>query len=183
MADDRQLVARALDGDLRAFEELVLKHQNGIRAYLAARTDDPHEADDLAQQVFVTAYNKLDTFDPDRPLGAWLRGIALNFWRNHSRKARAELVGGADELDQVMALASDEDFDRTESMLDALRCCVDKLGDHNRQLIRWRYEDGVAVSEITERLKRKHSAVTMMLHRVRKQLKTCVETELRTARD
>jgi len=86
--DEIQQVRAAQQGDLNALAALVTRHQQAVRACLAARLDDPHEAEDLVQEVFVTAFRKLGEFDPERPLAPWLRSIAMNLLRNHWRKFR-----------------------------------------------------------------------------------------------
>src|SRR4051812_31335152 len=58
------------------FMELFLRHQDDLRAFLGAMVRDPHARADLFQDVALTLWNRIDTYDPDRPFGAWARGIA-----------------------------------------------------------------------------------------------------------
>src|SRR6185369_1636266 len=89
-SSEGDLVRAARQGSWPAFAELVRRHQDAVRACLAVRMDLPHEAEDLAQEAFVTAFRKLDDFDVDRPFGPWVRSIAFNLLRNHWRKFRVE---------------------------------------------------------------------------------------------
>jgi RNA polymerase sigma factor (sigma-70 family) len=62
--------------------------------------------------------------------------------------------------------------------LEALRECLTKLTKRARQVVHWRYTKGMSIAQLCERLHQKHSAVTMLLHRLRGQLGTCMNREL-----
>src|SRR6187200_501389 len=93
-ATESDLVSEAQHGSWVAFSELVRRHQAAVRACLTVRLEQPHEAEDLAQEAFVTAFRKLGEFDPERPFGPWVRSIAFNLLRNHWRKFRVTSNGG-----------------------------------------------------------------------------------------
>jgi len=70
------LVGQAQAGSPRAFSQLVETHQQPVRAFLRRLTGNWAEADDLAQETFVTAWERLAYFDRNRDLRLWLFGIA-----------------------------------------------------------------------------------------------------------
>jgi RNA polymerase sigma-70 factor (ECF subfamily) len=86
---DASLVARVLAGDDRhAFAELVRRHQSAVRGLLRRLTaGDAALADDLAQQVFVTAWRKLGSWRGQASLSTWLHRIAFNAWASRARAA------------------------------------------------------------------------------------------------
>jgi len=88
-APDTELVARVLAGDdRRAFAELVGRHQSAVRGLLRRLTaGDAALADDLAQQVFVTAWRKLGSWRGGARLSTWLHRIAWNAWASQARRA------------------------------------------------------------------------------------------------
>ncbi len=94
---DADLIARVLSGeDRHAFSELVRRHQSPVRAFLTRMTrGDTHRADDLSQETFLKAWQKLNTFRGDARFSTWLFGIAFNEFRNAGR-ARNEIA--ADDL-------------------------------------------------------------------------------------
>ena len=100
--DDLPLVESARAGCLASFGKLVSRYQGQIRGYLVLRMDVAHEAEDIAQDVFLVAHAKLAEFDLSMPLGPWLRGIALNLLRNHQRKRRPFAIGGDAELARLV---------------------------------------------------------------------------------
>jgi RNA polymerase sigma-70 factor len=172
------LVRKTLAGDRRAFGELVTGHQAEVRAYLAVRLRNVHDVDDLAQEVFLVAYSRLDRFDASRPLGPWLRGIAEKLWLNHIRKRRPAPVGLGEQLENLVTnrIVQRLSEQPPSAIVAALHTCLESLTEKARQLVTWRYEEGLDIAEIRDRLKSKHSAVTMALFRVRRQLVRCIRS-------
>lgn len=172
-----EIVAQVLAGNVDAFGALVERHQLPVRAFMAARLADRHEAEDLAQEVFVIAYQKLAEYDPSRPLGAWLRGIAANVLRNHLRRRHETAPGELEGILEARAAQIEEDRGGAPLVL-ALRQCLEGLAPHARELVERRYAHGQSLADLGRALAKQHSALTMALHRIRQQLKDCVERRL-----
>lgn len=181
-ADVESRLLRAAQGrDLAAFATLVQKHHAGVRAFLAVRSSSSHDAEDLAQEVFVTAFRKLDECDPSRPLGPWLRGIAMNLLANHRRKFRALPIGLNEELQELLDAELAQRFETggEGTALEALRDCLESLEGPSRRLLNARYTDCMSLEDLAHQLQRKVSAVSMQLHRLRVVLGDCIEAKLR----
>jgi RNA polymerase sigma-70 factor (ECF subfamily) len=88
MTDDNTLVRRALEGDRKAFEMIVLKYQQPLVNYLARMTGERETALDFAQDVFVKAYSSLRSFRPSFKFSTWLFKIASNHLIDHWRKKK-----------------------------------------------------------------------------------------------
>lgn len=71
-----------------AFSQLVAVHQAGLIAFLRRLCTNPSEAEDVAQETFLTAWRVLSNFDPDRSFRAWLFGIG---WRKCRESRRGFL--------------------------------------------------------------------------------------------
>ena len=176
---ESDLVVAAREGDWEAYAELIRRHQSAVRTCLAVRLDQPHEAEDLAQEAFVTAFRKLNEFDADRPFGPWVRSIAFNLLRNHWRKFRAIAMGGDEELAALVEQRVSVRSIRHEGReLGALRECVEQLDHSSRALVERRYAEDATVRQIAAEQGRKYSAVTMQLHRLRQLLAACVQGKL-----
>jgi RNA polymerase sigma-70 factor, ECF subfamily len=179
-ADDQYWIARARNGDTSAFSELVMRHQWTIRAFLLARLSRKEEAEDLAQETFVTAWRKLAGFDHSRPFVPWLRGIALNLLRNHLRKFKEAPIGGDEALQALL----DQQLDRWDEAagegprMSALAECLTRVDGPARELLTARYVEGHSLQELCARTGRKHSAITMQLHRLRQLLADCVDRKM-----
>ncbi len=163
-----------------AFEEIVRANQAWVRGYFRARLWDWASADDLAQDVFVTAYLKMRDFRGDSSVESWLRGIAHNHLRNFIRKHREAAIGGSGELQAMIeegggAWWADAGM---PARVDALAECLRRLPDHARALLERRYVVGRSVREIADDTGKGYSALTMQLHRLREMLASCITREL-----
>jgi RNA polymerase sigma-70 factor (ECF subfamily) len=103
---DADLIARVLSReDQHAFGELVRRYQSPVRAFLARMTrGDAHLADDLAQETFLKAWQKLQTYRGGANFSTWLFGIAVNEFRM-ARRRRKELA--LEDVDES-SVASEE---------------------------------------------------------------------------
>ncbi len=86
MTDD-DLVARAREGNTAAFGELVLRHQAAVYRAALAATGSTADADDVAQEAFLLAYRRLNTFRGTASFKTWLLTIAWNQASNRRRAA------------------------------------------------------------------------------------------------
>lgn len=102
---DAALVERVVrDGDTRAFELLVRRHQGLVRAQLRRLLGrDAAMADDLAQDTFVIAWRKLQQFRGDARFGTWLYRIAYSCFLQHLRGERGQPTQQPVELDLAEA--------------------------------------------------------------------------------
>ncbi len=177
--DEKTLILAAREGDLTAFSELVRRYQARVRAALAVRMNGSPDAEDLAQEAFVTAYRRLADFDVAREFGPWVGAIAFNLLKNYWRKHRAEPVGGSEELELLLnrqlELRGQEPDE--PARLQALRVCLGKLSDEMKLLVRKHYHYGLSVAELTREAGVKHSVMTMRLHRLRDQLRRCISEQ------
>lgn len=85
--EETELIQRAVRGDAAAWEPLMLAHQEPVFRLAYLFLGDPDDADDVAQETFLRAWNHLKRFDSTRPLRPWLLSIAANLARNRHRSA------------------------------------------------------------------------------------------------
>ena len=156
-------------------------NQAWVRGYFRSRLSDWSAADDLAQDVFVTAYLKIRHFRGDSNVESWLRGIAHNHLRNFIRKHREAAVGGSGELQAMIEAGSGEWMAETKmpARIDALAECLRRMPDQAKALLEERYVTGRSVREIADDSGKGYSALTMQLHRLREMLAECITRELR----
>jgi RNA polymerase sigma-70 factor, ECF subfamily len=96
-ADDAALLARAKDGDLDAFEEIVRRHEHRVRGVLFRLLDDERDVEEATQDCFVQAWRNLHRFRGDAALFTWLYRIAVNEALARMRRKRVALA----ELDEA----------------------------------------------------------------------------------
>jgi RNA polymerase sigma-70 factor (ECF subfamily) len=148
-AEDHQLVARVLSAqDSAAFGELVRRHQSQVRNFLRKLSGDMTLADDLAQDCFMHAWDKLQTFSGRGSFIGWLLKVAYTTFLQSKRKSKRyveilEEVGHATEIDgRHQSVQSDEvsDLDRLLAV----------LTEEERAVMVMSYACGLSHREISE---------------------------------
>lgn len=106
-AADEFLIYRAVtDHDTRAFDELVQRHQSRVRGWLRHLAGDAALADDLAQETFLKAWQKLATYRSSGSFEGWLLRIARNEFLQSKRKSSRE-AGHRDRLKSELKIDGD----------------------------------------------------------------------------
>lgn len=171
-ASDESLAAQAVAlADTAAFEHLMRRHQQRI-FYLHSRfTRDPARAEDLCQETFLRAWQKLDSFEGRGAFAGWLTRLAYNVFLQHRRRHHHERF--VDSLDQPGAPAGDEALSVTDSAgdgpdLERLLAAVDT--DEQRLLI-LSYAGGLSAAEIGEMLGRSPGTVKSQIHRAKQKIR------------
>jgi RNA polymerase sigma-70 factor (ECF subfamily) len=164
------------------FIQQVQEHQGRLRASIRALGVRAEAVDDIAQDVFVLAWQKLAEFVPG-DFGAWVVQIARRVVANERRKeSRHSRILAGDVTDLLLRLNTDaqglpDPLVRAEE-LGALQNCVEGLPPQGHQLIQWRYFDQLSPGAIASRLGRPSNYVRQCLLRLRRSLLQCVEKRL-----
>ena len=149
--DDAALAARAAAGDREAFGALVLRHQAAARRVCRAVTLDDHDADDAAQDAFLSALDRIETYDRSRPFGPWLMRIATNAAIDLLRR---RAVRRTEALDEALAGSSDSparDAERSE-LKDRVRAALAELPERQRIAVTLFDLEGYPHAEIAKTL-------------------------------
>jgi RNA polymerase sigma-70 factor (ECF subfamily) len=97
MSDDEKLwITRARQGDDQAFAQLVEAYQRPVFNLCYRMLGDPAQAEDAAQETFIRAYTRLDSYDPTRKFSSWLLAIASHYCIDRLRRQRFGLVSWDD---------------------------------------------------------------------------------------
>ena len=165
----------------QAFRRFVEEHQAPLRGFVRMLGVHADSVDDLAQETFMIAFRELESFDENRDFGKWLRGIALNLVRNETRRnARRGRILEEEVTEHLLAIMepgfAEQYFE--EADFHALRDCLEELPQKSRQLISGRYTDEWTAAILGDKFDMSATAVRLALMRIRKQLKSCIETRL-----
>jgi RNA polymerase sigma-70 factor, ECF subfamily len=161
-AEDADLVRTAQGGDQSAFAQLYERYARVIHGLFLARVPGA-DVDDLVQDVFLTAWNRLSALREPAAFGGWLTMIARNRATDFHRRA-ADVVELPDDL-----AAHDATAERTEALrlLDIVR----SLPDAYRETLVLRLVEGMTGPEIAERTGLTAASVRVNLHRGMKLLR------------
>jgi RNA polymerase sigma-70 factor (ECF subfamily) len=176
--DEERLIERLRQRDEGAFNQLVRLHQAAVFRQLLRVIGDPAEAEDLAQEVFVTVFKAIDTFRGDSRLATWIHRIAQNHARNrlkyhgrHKRRGDAPLDETTEESVAVPETGSR--LPRPDHALEAqqaevhIRLAITQLDPEQRTLIVLRDLENMTYEEIQEQTGLPSGTVKSRLHRAR----------------
>ncbi|QDT03350.1 ECF RNA polymerase sigma factor SigW [Rubripirellula lacrimiformis] len=179
MAEESQLIDRALDGDRDAFTELVQVNQDRLFASMLQVTGSPDEAEEVVQEAFIRAFMKLDTFQRNSQFFTWLYRIAFNSALSRRRRKRARV--SLDQCRENSGLeitdsgdAVDEPMLRRERVA-MVRQAMKTLTDEHRSILVLREMDENTYEDIAEILEISIGTVRSRLSRARNQLKLSLE--------
>lgn len=178
-ADLDRLVLHAQGGDHEAFVALVEATEHDLRVLVSCYATSLAMVDEVMQGTYVTAFEKLTTYEARGTLKAWLGGIARNLIRRELDTRRRSQALDGEVLDQVLAQAVHERIEHEDDAvptreLATLRRCLDQLAPEARRLIDERYVADKPVNEIARLLQRSANWVAVSLFRVRKTLHLCL---------
>jgi len=148
VSDERLLVKRAQKGDVKAFEALYRAHINHVYGLCLRMTARRSEAEDCAQEAFIQAWSKIDSFRSDSAIGTWLHRIAVNVVLGRIRAARRE----EERMQAVAAVAEDRPIEPDSSKLEDLAKAIDTLPDGARHVFVLTAVFGYSHSETSEML-------------------------------
>jgi RNA polymerase sigma-70 factor len=157
--------------------QVLLKERRRITAFAAAVVRDVHAADDIFQQVVLTAIEGRPRFRDADHLLAWSLRSARHRAVDQVRGRRARPLPD-DVLDLLEGHWSDPAGAAWSDRGEALTGCLGRLGPGARELLQLRYADGLSAAAIAGRLARSAAAVYQSLSRIHRSLRRCVEQEL-----
>jgi RNA polymerase sigma-70 factor (ECF subfamily) len=109
MSADTDLISRAAGGDASAFQALVERHRAMVYRVAYQFAGNHHDAEDIAQEVFIKVYRSLDRFRHDAQLTSWMYRIVMNACIDHQRRHRMSTsAAGGDEAEYRMLNALEE---------------------------------------------------------------------------
>jgi RNA polymerase sigma-70 factor, ECF subfamily len=176
---DEELLLQARtapEGDLRAFEKLVLLYQRRVVANCRYITRDPNNAEDLAQEVLVKAYFGLRSFEGRSSFSGWLQRIKINHCLNHLKKQAGRSYVGieepeVEEFNQLQVTVTAEHMAETISDRQLTSLVLDAMSSTLRIPLVLCDMDGLSYEEVAKSLGISLSAAKMRIKRAREEFR------------
>lgn len=171
--EEMALISDILDSKPSRFDELVRAHQDGLFRFLLGMLRNHHDAEEVTQETFLSAYKHLGRFEGRSSFGTWLRRIAHNLAIDRQRRKRL----GKQHVDQVVENdVVDVSGDPSEQVLAGesrtlVWKCIETLATEHRQILLMREIHGMDYSEIAGELGLPIGTVRSRLHRARCELR------------
>ena len=187
--DDFQLVARAQNGELAAYDTLVTRHRGRIFAMIRNMIHSEADAWDLSQEVFIKAWNALPRFEAKARFSTWLYRIAHNVVYDWTRRRKIESVGELnDEIFERERIDSaslttpsggttpDESMSRGELRV-KIEAALGKLSPEHREAVLLKDVQGLSYKEIADVMACSLGTVMSRLFYARQKLQTLLKDE------
>jgi RNA polymerase sigma-70 factor (ECF subfamily) len=167
---DTDLIARAASGDAAAFQALVERHRSMVYRVAYQFAGNHHDAEDIAQDVFIKVYRSLDRFRYDAQLTSWLYRIVMNACIDHRRRQAPAGWAPFSADAELKMLNTPQDGPGPEDTAyglqvgEVLEAEIARLPPGQRLVFTMRHHEGLKLSEIAEALGLAEGTVKRQLH-------------------
>src|ERR1017187_3982247 len=189
LVDEESLVRQARHGDLEAYDELGRRHQERIYATIYHMTANHEDANDLAQESFIKAYQALKSFKGGSSFYTWLYRIAVNKTINFLKQRKNRMHMSLNDLDfntennpDLVALISDKTPRREaglKELSEKLNAALLKLSEPHRLVVVLHDVQGLSHEEVAEVMECNIGTVRSRLFYARQQLQSLLTDYLK----
>jgi RNA polymerase sigma-70 factor, ECF subfamily len=177
---EHSLLRRLRDRDERAFRELVAEHRDRVFNITYRMLGNRHEAEDVAQEVFIAVFKQIDSFRGDSKFSTWLYRIAVNHTKNRIKYLARRHDRDRDELDETttsgdsgngaigspLPAAPDRALEGAQ-MEKLVHAAIEELDEDQRVVVVLRDVEDLSIEEICEITGLADGTVKSRLHRAR----------------
>ena len=143
---DNSIVERYLAGDMTAFDELMIRYERQIYRVCYRFVNNRDDAMDLAQEVFIKAFEHLPNFRRESSMKTWLYRIAMNHCINHVKKNAREFVQITENVGSMSASVHSEMEEREKR--EQFRLLVKRLPPKQKAILEMRIHEQLSYEEI-----------------------------------
>ncbi len=175
------LVRSAQSGDRDAFGELFERYRPIIVALAMRRVRNPDEAEELAQDVFIQAMQKINRLRVPEAFGGWLRQIVHRMAINRTTRNRTALACDPEMFEATcLAIGAPDEFAQQREEAKAIRDGIDRLCDLDQATLRAFYLQSKSLIEMSDESGAPIGTIKRRLHVARKRLAKQMDDQLAT---
>ncbi|MBL8099209.1 MAG: sigma-70 family RNA polymerase sigma factor [Anaerolineales bacterium] len=175
--DEATLIRRAAHGEAAAWEPLMQAHQQAVFRLCYLLLGDPDDAEDVAQETFLRAWNHLKRFDSTRPLRPWLLSIASNLASNRRRSAGRYFSALQRAFQNEIPQTNLEEKNLQSNDANELWKAVQSLNFQDQQIIYLRFFLDLSVNETAQVLEIAEGTVKSRLNRAIEKLRKIIQQD------
>lgn len=171
--DDIQYIEAVKNGNISAFSYLVEKYRNMVYSLALKLMKRPEEAEEMAQDTFIKAYQKIDTYEGKSKFSTWLYSITYNGCISELRKRRIEFASIDDRVMSDQDEMKMYDYYRETKKEDQekyLNLALSKLPEDDQVLVTLYYYEGQSMDDISLITGLTVSNIKVKIHRARKRM-------------
>jgi RNA polymerase sigma-70 factor (ECF subfamily) len=169
-ADERELVERAQRGDGAAYDTLVRRHLARATAIACRLLGNIEDAEDLVQEAFVRALDRIATFDATRAFAPWFYRLLINAGLN-ARKARALRAAEPEQREFASRGATPLEMTERQEIRERFAAALHALPPRQRLVVSMFEVDGLSTAEIADALGISRETVRWHHHQARQSLR------------
>ena len=176
-SNENDFIRQTLAGDTSAFDRLVKMHRTTIYMLVLSYTKNPADAEDLTQQVFIRAYDRLETLRDLNRFLPWLKRIARNTCKNWLRRRSDSMTDfeAVNETDFAETAPSSEEIALKREIEAVVREAIGALQETDRKLIEGRYIEGASYEQLQVESGLSYAAIANRLKRAKQQMRRRIE--------
>lgn len=179
--ETQRVIAAVLAGRSHEFSKLVREYGLSLRAFVHSRIHHSEDAEDVAQETFISAFKSLPDFETGRDFGAWLNGIARHRILEHLR-ARGRRMGAMERFQSEVTGRVESELSacqtaQTDDRLERLLECIERLPARLKQVVR-AHLSSVKIPRLAEQLGISPGAIYTLQWRANRLLRECMEKPL-----
>jgi len=168
LLQDKEIVERILNGDVQAFELIINRYEISIARFIYQMVRDKETAEDLTQEVFILAYNKLFTYKSDYKFSAWLYRIARNKTIDYIRKEGKVKSVNLDDIGPICSNeSSPEEIIEFRELKETIESFIRTLDIIDKQILTLRYtKHELTFNDIADMLNMSLSSVKKRYYKI-----------------
>ncbi len=183
-ASDESIVRRVLQGEIHSFELLMRRYNERVYRVLRSIVRRDQEIEELMQQVYISAYARLNQFEGRARFSTWLTRIAINEGLQWMRRARDRPIAvSLEDVETMSSIRDDsrrdpEDHAAAREMIEFIERAVDELEESHRIVFMLREIEELSTAEAAECLGVSEELIRVRLHRARAQVRRSLTDRL-----